>query len=104
MNKKLFVVGCLLASLWLSPAAALKLPSLENPGQRIDLNNASPAQLLSIPGVGRTRSREIIRYRRRHPFKRISELLRIPGIGRRTYLKIKPYVWIPLKPEQLAKK
>jgi competence protein ComEA len=58
----------------------------------LDINTASITDLMTLPGLGRKRAEEIIRRRLVQPFRRTSDLLRIKGIGRRTYLKLKPFV------------
>lgn len=50
----------------------------------VNLNTASPEELGLIPGVGPARVRNILAYRRNHPFRTVEELVRIKGIGRKT--------------------
>jgi competence protein ComEA len=50
----------------------------------INLNTASPEELRLIPGVGPARVRNVLAYRKSHPFRTIEELARIKGIGRKT--------------------
>ena len=50
----------------------------------VNLNTASPEELRLIPGVGPARVRNILAYRRAHPFRTVDELARIKGIGRKT--------------------
>jgi competence protein ComEA len=49
----------------------------------VNLNTASADELRLIPGIGPARIRNILAYRRNHPFRTIEELARIKGIGRR---------------------
>ena len=58
------------------------------PGKRGKLR----ATLTLLPGVGPSRAQQIIDYRRQHPFKRPEELTRIRGIGRKTFVKLRPYL------------
>jgi competence protein ComEA len=53
----------------------------------VNLNTASPEELGLIPGVGPARVRNILAYRRAHPFRTVDELARIKGIGRKTVRK-----------------
>jgi len=50
----------------------------------VNLNTASPEELGLIPGVGPARVRNILAYRKAHPFRTVDELARIKGIGRKT--------------------
>lgn len=53
----------------------------------VNLNTASPEELGLIPGVGPARVRNILAYRKAHPFRTVDELARIKGIGRKTVRK-----------------
>ena len=50
----------------------------------VNLNGATSEELSLIPGVGPARVRNILAYRRAHPFRTVDELARIKGIGRKT--------------------
>jgi competence ComEA-like helix-hairpin-helix protein len=50
----------------------------------VNLNTASPEELRLIPGVGPARVRNILAFRKAHPFRTVDELARIKGIGRKT--------------------
>jgi competence ComEA-like helix-hairpin-helix protein len=77
------VVLCiaLVMSLPLDSAVRADSPRLEGV---VNLNTASPEELGLIPGVGPARIRNILAYRRNHPFRTVEELARIKGIGRKT--------------------
>jgi competence protein ComEA len=53
----------------------------------VNLNTASADELRLIPTVGPSRVRNILAYRKLHPFRTVDELVRIKGIGRRTVRK-----------------
>jgi competence protein ComEA len=58
----------------------------------VNLNTASPDELALIPTVGPARVRNILAYRKAHPFKTVDELARIKGIGRKTVRKWRPHL------------
>ncbi|WP_159084420.1 ComEA family DNA-binding protein [Dongshaea marina] len=61
----------------------------------LDLNQANLKQLSQLPGIGKTRAMAIIEYREQHgPFTSKEQLMKIPGIGKKTYAKIEPEVRI----------
>jgi competence ComEA-like helix-hairpin-helix protein len=64
-------------------------------GYRIDLNRASLAELMQMPGVGDARAREIVAYRRQAGgFRKVSDLLQVHGIGLATFERLKPWVCV----------
>lgn len=65
-----------------------KTPTLDT----IDLNTASAAELVKLPGIGVSRSRDIIDHRKRRPFRRPSDLMKVRGIGRKIYMRVKPFI------------
>jgi competence ComEA-like helix-hairpin-helix protein len=78
MRNSLLLLGMLAL---LSQAARAEKAKLEGV---VNLNTASPEELRLIPGVGPARVRNILAYRRAHPFRTVDELARIKGIGRKT--------------------
>jgi competence protein ComEA len=58
----------------------------------VNINTATPAELELLPGIGPTRSRAIVAYRTKKPFKDPRHLLRVKGIGRKTLHRILPYL------------
>jgi competence protein ComEA len=65
------------------------------PANQIDLNRATAEELTAIPGVGRVIAQRIVEFRdKQGPFRRIEDLLKIKGIGEKSFQKIRPYVKI----------
>ena len=61
----------------------------------INLNTATMQQLQTLPGVGPALAQRIIAFRERnHGFKRIEELLAIPGISEKKWKAIRDKVEI----------
>jgi competence protein ComEA len=56
----------------------------------VNLNEASPAQLALLPGVGPSRAVAIVNYRKLHPFKHLEELQKIKGIGKKIFARLRP--------------
>jgi len=57
---------------------------------RIDINSATIAELMTLPGIGRTKAEAIVSYREEHgSFLRIEDLMKVPGIKEGTFLQMK---------------
>lgn len=51
----------------------------------IDINRATPDDLISLPGIGPALAQRIVDYRNEHgPFRSVEELERVSGIGPQT--------------------
>ncbi len=86
-----------LATLALSAPAALAAPEKPSgaPAVSVDLNTASAEELQSVPGIGQSLAARIIELRDKEgPFRRVEDLLKVKGIGEKSFEKIRPYVKI----------
>ena len=61
-------------------------------GDLVNLNNASAAQLETLPGIGASKAAAIIANR---PYATVDELDRVPGIGTKTLDQLRPYITAP---------
>lgn len=62
------------------------------PGERIDPNTASEAQLRRLPGIGPSRARAIIELRKSGRFRVAEDLLPVPGIGEVILARVAPHL------------
>ena len=89
-------VGVATASLAAAPAqsngssrAAAK-PAVAGP---ININTAPASDLETLPGIGARTAERIIEYRQKNgPFKKIEELMNVPGVGEKNFLKLRTQV------------
>jgi len=58
----------------------------------ININTASAEQLRLLPGIGPSRAARIVSFRSLKPFRRVLELARVKGIGRKTIRRLKAYL------------
>ena len=56
---------------------------------KVNINTANMQKLHTLPGIGHTKALAIIEYRKKHPFKKIEDILKVKGIGKKTFDKIK---------------
>ncbi|MCC2687071.1 MAG: Competence protein ComEA-like protein with helix-hairpin-helix repeat region [Paenibacillaceae bacterium] len=72
---------------------AIPVKVIEKPLEPVDLNKATLEQLDALPGIGPAKAEAILETRRAHGgYKRIDELLDVPGIGAKTLDKLKPHL------------
>lgn len=60
----------------------------------VNLNDATADQLELLPGIGPGKARAIVEHRHAHPFRRVDELTKVKGIGRKTFGRLRPYITI----------
>jgi len=85
--------AAVLAALFLLPAApALAAKKPLAPGERIDLNRASVAQLMRLPGVGRKKAEAIAAFRQQHPFQSAEQITRVKGVSPGWYARTRPHL------------
>ena len=59
----------------------------------VDLNAATVDELTKIPGIGRVTAERIVQWREQHgPFRRPEDLMKVKGIGDKSFDKLRPYV------------
>lgn len=60
---------------------------------RLNLNTATAEQLEMLPGVGPAKAERIVAFRGKHgPFKRVADLRRVKGFGRKTLKKLERFL------------
>jgi comEA protein len=69
--------------------------TLQEETGKINLNQASEAELERLPGVGPTLSRRIVEYRIINgPFHQVEEIMQVAGIGPKTFERIKHQITV----------
>lgn len=58
----------------------------------VDLNTAPESVLQSLPGIGPKKAAAIVALRTKRPLSRVSQLLEVRGIGKKTLERLKPLV------------
>jgi competence protein ComEA len=80
-------------------ARAPELPAGLSADGKVILNLASPAELTRLPGVGQKRAEAIVALRQKlGRFKRLTDLLRVKGIGTKGLKKMEPHVVLDAPP------
>lgn len=73
------------------------------PGERIDPNRADALQLDRLPRVGPALAERIVAWRREHgPFRFLSDLDAVPGVGPTLLQSLEPHVDLPVEAARAA--
>ncbi|MDR4497270.1 MAG: helix-hairpin-helix domain-containing protein [Candidatus Scalindua sp.] len=80
---------------WWLPGTEVVDTDPESIKLKINLNNAEWYELIILPGIGETRAKAIVEYRKdKGPFQAIEQLGEVEGIGAETVKKIRDLVFI----------
>ncbi len=64
-------------------------------GITININTAGKDELMKLPGVGESMADKIIQFRNEHNgFKKSEDIMKVKGIGKKKFEKIKPYITV----------
>ena len=79
---------------WAASTILFCLPAQAAPKLRgqVNLNTATEAELRLLPGIGPVTAKKIIEARQEKPFRRIMELVRVPGIGMKRFRALEPHL------------
>jgi competence protein ComEA len=100
--RALLLCAAALCLLIATPAAAQQ-DSAPAAKPTVNLNTATLEQLTALPGIGPKTAQLILEYRTKSGgFKKIEELMNVKGIGEKSFLKIKPLVSAPPKPDKTS--
>lgn len=64
-------------------------PPTAEQDSRININEAGVQELVQLPGIGPSRANAIVAEREKRRFRRIEDIMRVPGIGRKTFVRIR---------------
>ena len=66
--------------------------TITNSNGLVNINEATEAELMTIPGIGASKAKAIIEYRKQNRFNTIEDIMNVSGIGSSLYETIKAYI------------
>ena len=87
-------VALIAAAFLLAGAAGVRADTAEvAPSGKVNINQASAAQIAFLPRIGEKVAVRVVDYRKSHgPFARAEDLMEVKGIGEKLFLTLKPYL------------
>jgi competence protein ComEA len=79
-----------LFGLWLTPVAHAETAAPS--AGVVNITSASAEELERLPGIGEKKASAIVEHRRTHPLRRLEDLTKVKGIGRKTVARLRPYL------------
>ncbi|HEY8429081.1 MAG TPA: helix-hairpin-helix domain-containing protein [Sandaracinaceae bacterium] len=73
-------------------AAAAQVEQSE--GGVVNIQTATVEQLQLLPGIGPSKAQAIVAFRERRAFRRVEDLMRVRGIGRATFRRLRPMLTV----------
>lgn len=89
------LISLLFVTLVLAPTFAQVNPAQPSTTQKLDINSATTAELLDLPGVGRSRADWIIQTRRLNgPFRCVAELRAMPRLSEKQFHALSVAIYV----------
>jgi competence protein ComEA len=60
----------------------------------VNIQTASVEELQRLPGIGPSKAAAIVAARQTQPFRRVEDILRVRGIGRATFRRLRPLITV----------
>lgn len=94
----LLLVVLFACTLCLSPLSGVTYAAADSTNKQIpvdvNINSADEEMLTQLPGIGPVTAGKIVEYRQENgKFKSVDELTNVKGIGGKTLVKLKPYLY-----------
>ena len=70
---------------------------------QVDLNTSTAKELQQLPGIGKGLAKRIVDYRTANgPFKTVEDLMKVKGIGKKTFAKMQDRLTVGSSPQPAA--
>ena len=85
--KKLFLIATVLFTCLSNTSFAKKTYT-----GSININTATVSDLAKLPGIGESKAKSIVSYRKLKPFQSKDELMLVKGIGEKLFLQLEKHI------------
>jgi competence protein ComEA len=58
----------------------------------VNVVSATVEELERLPGIGPSKAKAIVEYRKNHPFHKIEDLIKVKGIGHKMFVRIRSFL------------
>ena len=91
----LMLIWVVLLGVGSAPVFSQDASSNASEAVRVNLNTATVEELVELPGVGQAVAARIVAYRETNgSFGKIEEIMNVRGIGEKTFLRLRPLVFV----------
>ncbi|MCS7238364.1 MAG: helix-hairpin-helix domain-containing protein [Thermoguttaceae bacterium] len=103
------ILGCLalglvptLWSIFRGDLVNVETPPRFHASYQVNINQGDWPEFAVLPGIGEVTAKRIVQYRKeRGPFRRVEDLIKVPGVGPKTLEQIRPFLNVePVRPDQ----
>ncbi len=92
MKKLTNVMTALLVSAILVANASVSVADTASDQEVVNINTATAAELAFLPGIGPSKAEAIVKYRKNKPFKKVEQIMRVKGIGRKSFVAMRKHL------------
>lgn len=64
----------------------------QNQSSQVNINQADQEELMTLPGIGEKKAKDIMTYRENKSFETIEEIMQVSGIGEKSFEKLKDLI------------
>ena len=91
-------VALVVGVLFCAVAANVGVMAADSKEAKVDINEAGAKELMTVRGIGETLAKRIVAFREEHgPYNRAEDLMKVQGIGEKSFEKIRPYITVGKK-------
>lgn len=78
-----------------TPKPTTKAAMAVKPGEKVNINTADEAALMTLNGIGESKAKAIIEYRQKNgSFKSVEDLAKVKGIGEKTLAQLRDQITV----------